>query len=544
MLKSVAKWTSKKITPSLQIASFTLKLVSCLSCREDTFSSLNNNNFFIKLVNILKLKHTSAAPSLKLDYINLMASFLEHKSGVELMMASNFWEDIHQLGIINQNLSIFEHSHKFMAKFLTKIIEQDQILCCKVVKKILLPLDENIYRSIKASLDTNDNLGETIPENLRSTLVLIGNILETLLEGIIHSKSYFGVLVLFLKNFHLEEKISNFLSLARNKCLLFELSKIMFIMQFLELYVKVLSEKVTPAEIGSVIRTIKQNFLSNAISYDSFEDALKFFDFGHLYWDIIVKKLAPHYPNANQDVSSWTNQLIVFQLLPNFCCLLNHYFAIKDLEMLMEEETRNYFVQKIFKMSCSQTIRIVYFWRDILMQRPNMFKLCIECLSYIKKSRKYYSRERGIIVFQALIYNLKDTMMAVKQWPERTSYIDTGFNYFTLVFEVLGIFLEEFQITWRDSCETIDVMDMCFDFLSWPAWPSDLVVKVMNLINLSLAKYLTPNLALLVDGAQDSTVALLGPLLFAKIHDDLDAVKTAALEIVCTMSSISNGSKF
>jgi hypothetical protein len=76
-----------------------------------------------------------------------------------------------------------------------------------------------------------------------------------------------------------------------------------------------------------------------------------------------------------------------------------------------------------------------------------------------------------------------------------------------------------------------------------PSWSTQIVVQALKLINVATAKYMTPNLALLVDSTADSTTALLGPLLCAKLLVEVVEVKEAAVEVMCTMAKVSNNSK-
>jgi hypothetical protein len=99
----VATWSAKRVTPAACVASFTLNLAALLAKNEDRFCSLNKNNFFIKLVNVLKARQTGVAPSVKLAYVKLLSSFLEHKSGIEWMIACTFWETVFQFSLSDQD---------------------------------------------------------------------------------------------------------------------------------------------------------------------------------------------------------------------------------------------------------------------------------------------------------------------------------------------------------------------------------------------------------------------------------------------------------
>ncbi|RZC33048.1 hypothetical protein BDFB_004777 [Asbolus verrucosus] len=541
--RAVAIWSTNGTTPATNIATFTLNLASLLSKNEDRFCSLNNNNFFIKLVNVLKARQPEAAPSVKLAYIKLLSSFLEHKSGIEWMIACSFWEDILRFSLTPEKADISRESHTLMSKILEQTIDHDENFCNNVVKRIMLPLGETIYKSIKAFTEQIAVTNETMSQSLSSTLQLIGNILEYFLEGILLDQKDFRVALIFLKNFHLEERISDFMLIAQNKCLVFDLGKIMFIMQFLELYVNVVSNNFSEADIKNSVHKMINFFVVN-ISKGKFENFLKFCNFGHLYWNLIGSKILHHQVGNDNEAIYFANQLIVLKVMPNFCLIVKYCFSLSDLEeLLLIDELRDVFVQKIFKMLCQELIRVAYIWRDFLISQTNLFEIGRETLLYAMQSRKYYSKDKAVIVFQTLIYVLKDFTSAIIKSSEKLEIVTKEISYFSLLFEVLAIFIEEFTITWKDGFEAIDVLAVSFEFLSLPNWPVEIVVKVLKLINISIAKYMSPNLALLIDRTTDSTVDLLGTLLYSKLHDDESQVKETALEVICTMSCMSTSSK-
>lgn len=65
---------------------------------------------------------------------------------------------------------------------------------------------------------------------------------------------------------------------------------------------------------------------------------------------------------------------------------------------------------------------------------------------------------------------------------------------------------------------------------------------MLKLVNLSITKFMSPNLALLVDQGSNNMDAL-GPLLYMKLHDRVWEVRDTALEIVQSLCSISQTSK-
>jgi hypothetical protein len=541
--RAVRTWSAARVTPPTGVASFTLNLAGLLAKNEERFCSLNNNNFFIKLVNVLEARQNGVALSVKLAYITFLSSFLEHKSGMELMIACNFWENVFQFSLTEQDERLTKESTMFMAKLLETTIDCDEDFCDEVVKRIMLPLGENTYRSIKASTDLGDVRDEVASQHLKPTLKLIGDVLQYFLDGMLSGKKDYRVLLIFLKNFHLEERISDFMIIGQSKCLVFDVGKIMFVMQFLELYIKFVTNSVPVANLNASVSRIKDNLILN-IWKGSWQDFVRFSNFGLFYWKLIETKLPIVRIRKTNESLSFSNQFLIFIIMPQFCLLMKYCMSWSEFEeKLLREEFRDVFIQKLYNIMNADTVRVCYAWRDRLVAHPDMFQIAKRTATFARESRMYYSREEAVMVFQTQVYNLKDLMGAIKESPEKLEIFLEEMDYFSLVFENVTIMINEFDITWKDSWEAIDVMAIAFDFLIMPNWSTQIVVQILKLISIATAKYMAPNLALLLDSRADWTTALLGPLLYAKLLDEAVEVKEAALEVIRTMTKVSNSSK-
>jgi hypothetical protein len=541
--KAVTTWNATKVTPPTGVASFAMNVASLLSKNEERFCSLNNNNFFIKLVNVLKARQNGVAPSVKLAYIKLLSSFLEHKSGIEWMIACNFWENVFQFSLTDQDEPLTKESVMFISKLLETSIDCDEDFCNEVVKRIMLPLGENVYRSIKASADLADDSDEVASKHLKPTLKLMGDILKYFLEAMLFGQEDYRIALLFLKNFLQEERISDFMMMAQLKCLVFDVRKIMFIMRFLELYVKFVTNSVSTDSLDATVCGVKKDFILN-VSKCNHQDSIDFCDFGQFYWRLIETKI-PMTRISKTECFPLSNQFLILMLMPQCCVTLKYCRSMQDLEeTLLNDEFRNIFVQKLFKITCQDMIRLCYTWRDCLIDRSDLFKIGTHSMNLFKHHRQYYSRELALILFQFFFYNLKDMIDSIKESPAKLDIFLAETDYLYLIFQILNSILGEFEITWKDSFETIDMMSVAFDFLTLPNWSERIVVQLLKLINVATAKNMAPNLALLVDSTANSTVGLLGPVLYTRLLDEVVEVKEAALEVICTMSKMSNTSKF
>lgn len=65
----------------------------------------------------------------------------------------------------------------------------------------------------------------------------------------------------------------------------------------------------------------------------------------------------------------------------------------------------------------------------------------------------------------------------------------------------------------------------------------------LQLMHLTIANFMPPNLALLVDDVNDSSIETTPPMLYKRLHDANWEVRDSALEIIQTISEISHISK-
>ncbi|KAJ3644740.1 hypothetical protein Zmor_022447 [Zophobas morio] len=536
LVATVDAWCTSGVTPGSHTTSFTLSLAAILCTNEERFARLNNNNFFAKLIRVTKARESGVA-SVKIAYVKLLSAFLEHEAGVEWMVACNFWEDV--LGLcVTGGGGIVKESVSCVGKLLEKAVGHDESFCDGVVKKIMLPLGENIYRCVKASSDVNEDVAT---ELLRTSLKVIGDVLEFLLRGVCLEGKDFEVLFLFLKNFHLEERICDFMIIAQNKRLLFDLSKIMFVMQFLELYGNAITKNITMTKIKASVDKIRNNFTMNLFK-GSFSEQIEFCCFSFLFWKLMDSKLPDKY---SKERTNFSNELLCMFMVPAYT-FLTEKFSLK-LTVFEEEVANDDFrcalEDKMWSMISFDFIRVIYFWDYRNLKDPNLGTFCEQAFNTSKNCIVYFSREQGIMYFQTLVYILIDFAWATDKNSEKIDILVKEFPFCRQIFEQIGILIEKFQITLKDCIETTYVINVCFDFMALTEWNPAVIVDTIKVINIAIAHYMAPNMALLVEDAPDPTINSLGPLLYSKLLHKDPKVKNVALEVIVTTATISNKSK-
>lgn len=476
--------------------------------------------------------------------MRVLSAIVDHQSGVEWMTACAFWEDAIHL-TLSPDDDVRSESTAFLAKLLDKTVAFDEDFCNGVVKRVLLPLGESVYKCLEGG--ERSATDAAAQKYLGPVLKSIGNLLEYFLDGILLDNKDFQVVLMFFKNFRLEERITDFMVVSKTESIVYDFGKVMFVMEFVELYVKVGTNSLSASSIKAAVDKIKNNYILS-ISKGDFEDVVEFSNFAQLFWGLMDQKIPQIQvtSNSSRKVFPLSDQLILVLLFPINMLLIKHSLTRDQLKELIREEFRDSFFYRMSKIASPEVFRACNYWRKYIFStlRDNLYPLVNRCIQHVKKSRKYFSRDAAITVFQSLIYSAKDFIHATKHSREKLHNVDEDVSYFTQALEVLALLIEEFHITWKDSFEAIDVMVVSFDFLSLPRWSTEIIIQALNLINVAIAKYLSPNMALLLDNHQDSPVDLMGPLLYMKSLDDDPQVKKAAVEVMRTMTSTSRSRKF
>lgn len=468
---AVSQWETTMTVPSASIATFTLNLTSLISENEVNFVELNNNNVYMRLCKVLKLRSKEITPSVKLGYLRMLHAFLSHKAGLDWLIATDNWNDILQYSVENQTIYITRDGYNFMFELLSKFMDFNPTFCELIVKKMITCFNADQFNRngiVRTEIDDVQ-----IQNDLMPTLRLVTYILEK--SFLSDSKSdQEKIPKVFLEKYNLETTLWNLLMIARDSEFLFNIGKPLYINCFLSIDM----EKVMCKETYMpVIREFASKFFqlfNTLIDKQSSVNILKLCHLGHIYW----KKLSILTPSFDgKEPILFENQLIIFQVMP---ILFIAFSAIKKHECEMDELTEM-FCHKLFKISCERTIRCAYAYRTLLMSHCTMtaFDIGQKSIFYLMKTIQYLDRERAVIVFQALVYAMKymskamidKTQMAIDLLTYQTGFLSA-------MLDGLSMLIKDFKITWRESVETICITSLTLDFLNCQNLPN----KVSNFI--------------------------------------------------------------
>lgn len=421
----------------------------------------NNENIYERLLRLARPDDAKTCPVTKLSVIKLLDAILHHESGLKWIINSKSWLIVVGLSLTNQTIYITRDGNKFLAKLLDLTSTINESFCRQVVETIMERLNETTFNTIKCTLSNLLEISdEEIYKTISPTLSLVCNILEIFLENTSKAKN-FRVVTLFIDDFKLEQCVNNFLLLAQNKDFIFDLYKIQMIVVHFSCVITV--------NCTSAANKFYQIFSTN-VAKNFPENILKLCYINFVYWQhskhcIYPPKNIEKMNDTNEPL--FENQVMIMQLLPLFI-ISTKLFSLKRLE---NDEYRDNYIDKIVKLCSVPTIRLAYLWKDILSTAPNAFEISTLALQYIIRSKHLYERHVGVSIFQSLVYCLNDLTVFLMENPTKSDIIVKESSYVSLLVDTVGMFIEEFQITWRDSIETIGVLKISIDILSLPTWP-------------------------------------------------------------------------
>ncbi|KAB0793886.1 hypothetical protein PPYR_13506 [Photinus pyralis] len=530
LVNATKYWEETGLVPSAKIANFTFILASLLSCDEDKFNQLNVSNLYIRLFTVLKVRSSSTLPLIKLSYIKLLSSFLEHRSGVSWLIATDNWHDVIRYSLENQTTYVSKEGYNFVCNTLAKGSQFNQVFCSMVVEKIMGVFTEMTFTNGVV----ND---ESLQGKMTPSLQLIGTVLESCLKSELFTNGNYDIPSLFLKNFHLEQNMCNVIMLgSQNEKLFEDINRVMILVHFCELAIdsdtKIFQRKRIKKLVEQIYKLITLNLTKGFVS-----NIPKMCYLLQYYWKLIESRLPGIDCNSDEAQIMFETQIAMIQMFP--VCNISYKVCGVSVEQCFEDYFRDQFATKVVKTLCEHTIRLLYNYRTALLNdKIDIFNFVLMSTSYLMKSRNWYNRDRGVIVFQFYMYILNDVITTMKSKPNMVDTFTKQVSFFTITFDVLSVFIQQFDITWRESVETICVMGTAIDIINVACWPSKLVVQALKLVNLAISRFMPPNLALLVDGTTE--MERLGRMVTSKLHDLEWEVRDSALEVLHTIASISH----
>ncbi|XP_030755322.1 uncharacterized protein LOC115881796 isoform X1 [Sitophilus oryzae] len=520
-------WDKDKNKPSIPILSLVLNLASHLSTDEQVFVRLNSQNVYESIVAIAQ-ENGNEAPAAIVGYITLVCSFLEHKSGLQWVLATNYWTEIVDLGLKAHTLYIRQKAYEFVIKLLQKTVKFNKSFCTNLIKLLIKPLTDALNSSLKNIENVNTEVvNKELFESLLPTLTFLSEVTESLLKN--YDKD---CLQIFLE-LNVLETLQNILPLSQ-----IEDFSYMIVKNWLNVLVFKFCVKLEGVKQIRELQT-PDNKLFFTIMISELEKVhtrfvLKICHHAQTLWSYSSTRL-PMCVRGGENIE-FQNQMLIIQLMPVLLLTCQFLGNEKASSVMLNDDYRRCYIHKWVTISAIRTIKICFKWKELLEKKKDLIDDATFSFQLILKSKKLLNREKAAMFFQPLVYCLRDSLTHCELHPEVKS-CPRFIRFLDSLIDTLIDVVTTFDITWKDSIETISVLKLACEFLNYPLLCNKLVVKGLKLLDMAISRYMSPDMVLLMDNHRDSVVAQTGTLLYAKCHDGSWEIRDSALEVVYTLSS-------
>ncbi|XP_017036768.1 uncharacterized protein [Drosophila kikkawai] len=567
----VVEWVDKCITMVVEdfnkihpkVISFMLNLSSYLAHNEWMIVRLRELDIVNRIIKLLQSGDRNFSPSIKLGGIRLMKAISRYSMGLAFLRIHRAWQLLIQYSNNDHTLYVVREARAVLYDVLYKSCDKlhDKAVTLEILSEILQPIHDNLYKNtdseerIHIKVDDNELL-----HKISATLDLLSYILQQTL--VLEERTS---LIALLKEYHdFEITIWKLIDMTHNPYFIEKIFTTLSSYNFaLLMHEKLLNlDSAEPPEEFTEFGLSFFNLMKFFITRKDGVSFVKLAELNHVLW----KKLGARAPKEiviQQERVTFENQLICFHMLP----LL---FSMKYAQKINDEENKvdvfDAYVVKLLEISCEQTLRLCYTMRDAFftadgtsvgLVTPGLANKCIHSLLALEK---VLDREQAVTVCQALFYvlreavalsvitnNMQDDCHSVssagssylEMYPRGTELVVNDPKVLHSVMVGLRTLIERFKITWKESVETIGLVNCLAFVLENTNMDARCTVQALKLVQLAVEHFLSPNMALLVDNLQGSALVCLGPIIVKRMHDTMWEVRDTTLELTTSIASIS-----
>ncbi|XP_022209775.2 uncharacterized protein LOC111065718 [Drosophila obscura] len=549
-----------------KVTSFMLNLTSYLASNEWMIVRLRELDIVGRTIKFLQSGDQQFSPSIKLGGIRLMKAVACFSMGLAFMRIHRTWTLLIQYSNNDHTLYVVREARQVLYEMLYKSCDKlhDKAVTLEILAEIMKPIHDNLYKTtdpevqerIHINVDDNELL-----HKISSTLDLLSYILQQTL--VLEERT---MLISLMKEYHhIEITIWKLIDMTHNPYFVEKIFTTLSSYYFaLLMHEKLLNPDVTePPEQFNDFCVSFFNLMKFFITRRDGVGFVKMAELNHILW----KKLGPRAPKEiiiQQERVTFENQLICFHMLP----LL---FSMKNVQGQSDEAARaelfDAYVLKLMEMSCEQTFRLCYSMRDAFFTPEGVAgglftpELANKCIHSILALEHVLDREQAITVCQALLHVLREVVAMNNHldssaqddchsvsdsgstyrdlYPRGTELVVTDPKVLHSVMVGLRTLIERFKITWKESVETIGLVNCLAFVLENTNMDARCTVQALKLVQLAVEHFLSPNMALLVDNLQGSALVCLGPIIVKRMHDTTWEVRDTTLELTTSIASIS-----
>ncbi|XP_072931686.1 uncharacterized protein [Epargyreus clarus] len=511
---------------------FLIRMLAMVSEGEVNFSRIISKSSDIIVHGLKEINSPTMSSSLRVAYMNVALALVNHNSGIIWLLEAGVWKEI--LSVCNEKRTVFvvRQTYKFAASFLWKLNDLgDRTNIKEILSHIMNPLrDFEFIKMDSMSSEEEDEICKTIEPMLQILVSILS------CENRIKMPSIIVELVLY--EFKISANCYVMLDRMRREDICSLGTKLIFwatiakIFQTKPMLPKVKYDKEDFVDVSVTYFNIIQYLIQRRYPGLVFD----FCNLCNLIWGKLWRNVDTSVcedPGKNLCIQ---NQLLVICLVPSLV-----YATQSSKKANKDNEVVNAFIVKMLNYTCEHTARAAYALRDLILQLDTQ-TVTLQSVKKLTCLKNNVGNEQANLMFQALFYVLKEYDPIDEHDQMSTEVPEDNQEkvlVMTYVLDTLLALVKNFNINWQESFEVLSLYSVVYNILRRPHLSSKFVMTALNVITLTVKKFLPPNLSLLLETKPGSCMHELGKLIYMKMHDYNWEVRDSALELLLVCTEIS-----
>ncbi|CAH2980063.1 unnamed protein product [Chilo suppressalis] len=474
----------------------------------------------------------SMNPSLRVAYMEVALALVSHSSGTNWMLRFGFWRKVLSFKANSVTIFVVRLMYKFASDFLWKLNDlDDEVHIKEVMDFIWKPIEDfDLLNMVSFTMDQGRE-------------VEICNTVEPILQiflSVLNRKERFHkpnlILSLLLKEQGLVSKLYILFEKMRGDNILLTISKLLNFVVILRVFqTKPCGPDVVYTgddfiELKVIYFNIMQNFLQRHNVTAALDNSFMCF----LVWSTVCKDMKVELDYNGRKVEL-KYQMLFICLVPLFVYI--NYDSTEGKRI--EDEAINEFMAMLLNKACEHTARMAYAIRD-LMGVTNALSLITYSLKKMTCLQGHMNDDQANFIFQALFFVLRSYCYSKTGDASAAENLEDSEQKVAVMMYVIDAILgiiKNHNIQWHEALEVLCLNTVVHDILTKKANLScKFVVAAINVMTVTVRKFLPPNLSLLMEAKPGSAMHEIGKLIYMKMHDMHWEVRDSALELlhVCT----------
>ncbi|KAI8436262.1 hypothetical protein MSG28_004309 [Choristoneura fumiferana] len=490
------------VTTSVQV--FIVKLLSIGLRNEVHFNRFHQIQGFDKLLEKDRVDMRAISPELHLSYIEQAVAMTAHYSGVKFVMEQKLCARILRPYTHHRTEPLATCIYDVMARLVWKLNEYDEeAMLLEALQTIVQPIISTDYQT---AVSIGKDCERTTADQLISYLHTVAAIL-----GDIERLNQLNYVVPILSQFFLiEMKLTTILEETHDAELACLVAEVCLRYYYAASRQAVLRDRSDENRINEELNQAFNKIVRTLVKKRSVATILDFICRCHIFWYKVEQTGQTGTFEKFGRQFHLQNQFLIMILVPIFVKNKAKQRLVNDAELQEAIETFTYGLVAIVP---DDIIKAAYSMRD-LIHATGVGPACVCSVREVLRLRGHLTKRQAGIVFQTVYYALTDYVLSdgsgdlvLVQNPLRTPE-DALLLSATL--DAIKMLIEHHEINWYESLEIVNLQAALMNLIKQSILPTKLLIQVIELINVSVRKALSPELALLLQSARGGSLREVG----------------------------------